>query len=194
MAARKSVSDRTFAKAMAGKKEKLVTSMMIKHFVESPFSLWCDVHAPASERDPMDAYRKYLFETGQEHEEETTKALFPEITPVEWKTPEEGFRLVLEAMADGFRAFHSAPIFWVPGGLMSELDIIEKAPGAKSVFGNYYYVVKEIKSAKNIRKPHLMQQLTTTTSSAGSKGTRPQSSSSSTATKRSRPLNTTKQR
>lgn len=157
MAARETKLDRLYAAAMKGAPGRLLTSSMIYRFVESPFSLWCDTHAPASERDPRDAYQEYLFRSGQEHEAATIKKRFPGIETVTAANDEDAFRLALAGMAEGVKAFHGPTLFWKPEGLKSELDILERSGEAGSVFGKYHYVVKEVKLARNIRENHVMQ-------------------------------------
>jgi predicted RecB family nuclease len=146
-----------YSDAMAGKNDRLITSTMIYRYVESPFSLWCDTHAPAGERDPRDAYQEYLFKTGQEHEAATVKKRFPGIKTVTAANDEEAFRLALTGMAEGVKAFHGPALFWKPEGLKSKLDLLERSGKAGSVFGKYHYVVKEVKLARNIRENQVMQ-------------------------------------
>lgn len=148
---------RIFSVATQGEKEDVITSSMIYRYVKSPSSLWYDIHAPVEEKDPIDAYMQHLFRAGQEHERAVVQEAYPGIEPVTAPTEEEAFRLVLESMAEGVPAFHQAPLLYMPEGLKSRLDILERRDGSSSVFGDYHYIVKEVKSARNVRDHHILQ-------------------------------------
>ncbi len=49
------------------------------------------------------------------------------------------------------------PVFYLPEGMSGVVDVLEKRQGQNSVFGNYHYIIKEIKLARNIRKEHIYQ-------------------------------------
>ena len=134
-----------------------ITARMVYDFVKSPFKTWCDCNAPAEAKDPLTEYDKLLLEQGQQHEERTVAKAYPEAETLTYTTPEEGFRLSLEAMRDGIAAMHNVPIFYLPEGLIGRADILERNDGRPSAFGNYHYVVKEIKLAKNIKNYHRIQ-------------------------------------
>ncbi len=82
---------------------------------------------------------------------------YPEAETLTYTTPEEGFRLALEAMRDGVEAMHNVPIFYLPEGLVGRADILERNEEHESVFGDYHYIIKEIKLAKNIKDYHRIQ-------------------------------------
>jgi uncharacterized protein len=79
------------------------------------------------------------------------------MVPIPFVSPEDGFKLVIESMANGSKAMHGMPIFYLPEGLLGTADIIEKANTHGSVFGEHHYIIKEIKLAKNIRDEHVIQ-------------------------------------
>lgn len=149
--------DRIFSTAIRGEGTDIVTSSMVYRYVESPFSLWCDLCAPQEEKDPIDAYVEHLFREGQHHEEVVVQEAYPGIVPVTAETEKEAFRIVLESMVEGVKAVHQAPLLYLPEGLKSRLDILERRDGHQSVFGDYHYIVKEVKSARNIKEKHILQ-------------------------------------
>lgn len=149
--------DRIFSTAIRGGTMDVIMSNMVYRCVESPFSLWCDLFAPEGEKDPIDAYVAHLFREGQQHEEVVVQEAYPGIVPVTAETEEEAFRIVLESMVEGVEAFHQAPLLYLPEGLKSRLDILERRDGPQSVFGDYHYIVKEVKSARNIKEKHILQ-------------------------------------
>lgn len=137
--------------------EQIITARTVYDFVRSPFKVWCDLHAPEEAKDPISEYLKLLMEQGKNHEEQTVASLYPEAEKVTYVKPEEGFRIVLESMRDGVAAVHNAPIFYLPEGLTGRADILERADTHSSVFGDYHFIVKEIKLAKNIQNYHRIQ-------------------------------------
>lgn len=137
--------------------ELTITASMVYDFVNAPFKVWCDLNAPEEAKDPLPEYTRLLLEQGKQHEERTVVAAYPEAKKITYTTPEEGFRLVLESMLDGVAAMHNVPVFYLPEGLAGRADILELNNEHPSDFGNYHYVIKEIKLAKNIRKHHRMQ-------------------------------------
>ena len=137
--------------------ELTITARMVYDFVKSPFKIWCDCNAPDNAKDPLTEFDRLLLEQGKQHEERTVAAAYPEAETLTYATPEEGFRFVLELMRDGIAAMHNIPIFYLPEGLIGRADILERNNEHPSVFGNYHYVIKEIKLAKNIRDYHRIQ-------------------------------------
>jgi len=137
--------------------EFTITARTVYDFVKSPFKIWCDCNAPEDAKDPLTEFDKLLLEQGKQHEERTVVAAYPEAETLTYATPEEGFRLALEAMRDGIDAMHNVPIFYLPEGLIGRADILERNDEQSSVFGNYHYIIKEIKLAKNIRDYHRIQ-------------------------------------
>lgn len=137
--------------------EPTVTASIVIDFVKSPFKIWCDLNAPKEAKDPLSEYQRLLLEQGQQHEERTVAMAYPETEKISYTTPEEGFRLVLESMQDGIAAMHNAPIFYLPEGLIGRADILEQSDTHPSAFGNYHYIIKEIKLAKNIKDYHQIQ-------------------------------------
>ena len=47
--------------------------------------------------------------------------------------------------------------FYLPDGLVGRIDVLERSDEHESVFGEYHYIVKEIKLAKNIMDYHRLQ-------------------------------------
>lgn len=137
--------------------EQIITARTVYDFVRAPFKVWCDLHAPEEAKEPISEYQKLLMEQGKRHEEQTVASSYPEAEKIIYVTPEEGFRIILELMRDGVAAMHNAPIFYLPEGLTGRADILERADTHSSVFGDYHFIVKEIKLAKNIQDHHRIQ-------------------------------------
>lgn len=137
--------------------EDKITPRTIYDYMVSPFMVHCKKFAPVEEKDPITEYMRLLFEQGNAHEEQVIETNYPDIETVKYETPEEGFIALLEDMEKGVSAVCGAPIFYLSEGLRGIIDVIERSDSAPSVFGDYHYVVKEIKLAKNIQSHHLMQ-------------------------------------
>ncbi|MCJ7634921.1 TM0106 family RecB-like putative nuclease, partial [Candidatus Bathyarchaeota archaeon] len=112
---------------------------------------------PADKKDPLSLYNKLLFEQGRMHENQVIETRYPQVERIEFKTPEEGFMLLLEGMTKGSNVLCGTPAFYLPEGLAGVFDVVERRSGKKSIFGDYHYVVKEIKLARNIRDRHVFQ-------------------------------------
>lgn len=147
-----------FEKCMAGVRPKFfITGHTVSRFVTSPFLVWCDFFAPKSERDEKGAYLHVLFDRGIEHEKKVLREQYGDAVKIEEKTFEDGFKKVLELCAKGSPALTATPFFFVQEQLEGIFDVLEKRMGEKSNFGDFHYVVKEIKSAKRIKPEYIMQ-------------------------------------
>ncbi|HEX5456843.1 MAG TPA: hypothetical protein VFX64_00480, partial [Candidatus Nitrosotalea sp.] len=134
-----------------------LTATTVAMYLSSPFSIHCNKFVSEKEKDTKGEFQRLLFERGNEHEAQTVQAKYPGIAPISFATPQEGFRLALESMANGSNIMHGMPVFYLPEGLVGYADIIEKSTSSGSVFGGYHYTIKEIKLAKNIRDEHIIQ-------------------------------------
>lgn len=126
-------------------------------YVKCPFLVFCNKFVAKDKQDTLDEYQTLLANRGKEHEEFICKDRYPGMVPIEFKTDEEGFQFLLSELKKGTSALRGMPIFYMPENLMGKIDILEKTKGNPSVFGNYYYIIKEVKLAKNIKKEHIIQ-------------------------------------
>jgi len=136
---------------------EFLTATTVAKYLTSPFTIHCNKFAPAEEKDNMSKYQQLLFERGKEHEVQTVQSKYPDMAPIPFITREEGFKMALESMALGSNVMHGMPVFYLPEGLLGEVDILEKSKSEGSVFGKYHYIIKEIKLAKNVRNEHIIQ-------------------------------------
>jgi len=136
--------------------ESLTATTVAKH-ITSPFAIHCDKFVSEKEKDSISEYQKLLFKRGREHEVQTIQKKYPEIVPIPFTTPEEGFKLALESMFSGSNVLHGMPVFYLPESLLGFVDVLEKSNSNSSIFGKHHYVIKEIKLAKNIRDHHIIQ-------------------------------------
>lgn len=134
-----------------------LTATLVAKYITSPFAIHCSKFAPEGEKDDLGKYQQMLFERGKAHEIKTVQAKYPEVSPITYQTREEGFKLALESMARGTEVMHGIPVFYLPDGLVGEVDVLERSKSEGSIFGRYHYTIKEIKLAKNIREDHVIQ-------------------------------------
>lgn len=147
------------SKGLAGKhrSKKTITGSMVVKFVRSPFLVWCDANAPSEERDPENKYLHLLFDRGIDHEREVVKNLYPDAKRVFLKSMESGFEQVVSECKKGVNALTGAPLFFLNEELHGVADVLLRSNDHSSVFGDYHYVVKEIKSARHMKKEYILQ-------------------------------------
>ncbi|MFQ5621051.1 MAG: TM0106 family RecB-like putative nuclease [Candidatus Nanoarchaeia archaeon] len=134
----------------------MIHARMLYTYVKSPYNLYCDLFGDPDERDEKSEYQQMLFDAGKEHEKKVVEEVFVNAKEVEVKDREEGFKLLQKFMGEGVEFLHDFPVYFED--LTGNPDMLVKVPG-KSKFGNYYYVVKEIKVAKNMKKHHEIQAM-----------------------------------
>lgn len=146
-----------FDTCLAGKhrSKKTITPTDVMRLIESPYYFWCARFAPSEEKDPITEYKSLLFARGREAEDTAIQKLHPDLIKISFKTFEEGFRTLLVQMEQGVPVIRNLPLFWLEEDLFGMFDLLEKKKG-KSNFGEYHYVVKDIKSAKNIKEKHIL--------------------------------------
>jgi len=152
-----SLIDTIFHRCTAGPYEGELTAQNVSLYHISPFTIYCEKFASHDEEDPLSPYRELLFERGQDHEIHFIEKEYPEFKLITYKDREEGFLKLLKEMARGAEVICGMPMLFLPENLQGQIDVLEKRTDHLSVFGDYYYVVKEIKLAKNIRKEHIIQ-------------------------------------
>lgn len=143
-----------YKKCSKGKKR--ISGTDVRLFIESPFAVFCRHFVDEKLKDPRSEYFELLFERGNEHETNAVEELYPKAEECEVEDRKQGFMMLLQEMQKGTESLHNFPLLYLPEGLHGEFDVLEKRKG-RSDFGNYYYIVKEIKHAKHIKEKHAMQ-------------------------------------
>ncbi|RJQ19785.1 TM0106 family RecB-like putative nuclease [Candidatus Woesearchaeota archaeon] len=147
-----------FEECMQGEwPKKFITGSTVGRYVTSPFLVWCDFFAPKDAKDPPSAYLHVLFERGIAHEKKVLDEQFGDALKIDAPSFEEGFRKVLELCGQGAKVLTQAPFFFVPEQIEGIFDVLERREGKRSIFGDHYYIVKEIKSAKNMKREYILQ-------------------------------------
>jgi len=149
--------DILYGKCMTQLTKDRISARTIYNYCISPFMVHCDKFAPENKKDPLTLYDKLLLDQGKEHESRVIEKVYPEAEKLAYTTREEGFRTLLGEMQKGAAGLCGSPAFYLPEGLEGVFDVIERRDTHPSIFGNYHYVVKEIKLAKNIQDHHIYQ-------------------------------------
>lgn len=136
---------------------KEIQARDISMALSQPFMIWCSTFGPEDKKDPLGEYEKLLFEEGDKHEKKCIKEMYPDSEEISYENTEDGFKIALEAMFNGVKSITNVPLFYLPEGIYGVADVIERVDGGESVFGNYYYMPKEIKLAINIKEKHELQ-------------------------------------
>ncbi len=134
-----------------------IKASWIERFLDSPITFWCDVHAPEEMRDTMDLFQEHLFETGQTHQSDVTAESYPGAVQEIFLIEEDGFRRTLELLFGGEQYIKNMPLIVRPIGLEGRPDLLVRTDDAESKLGPFSYQVVEIKSARRIRKSHIVQ-------------------------------------
>lgn len=144
-------------KHLENDKTYMITSTQIKVCQESPFSLYCELFADKANMDKRDLFIDELVKAGIDHEKDVIDQQYKDIQMINIKDYKESFRQTLAYMSQGCESIASAPLFH--GHYRGIVDILEKRTDGKSIFGDYYYVVKEIKLSKHITVGHILQAM-----------------------------------
>lgn len=141
----------------AGSRESAVRAGWVERYLESPITLWCNLHAPTEARDFMTDQMQHIFDIGNTHQDRVNEQMFPDGIQKFFTTEEEGFRQSLEIMSEAGQFIKNMPLICWSHGLVGRPDILERVNGVPSIFGNYSYRVVEIKSAKKLRESQMLQ-------------------------------------
>ncbi len=148
-----------FNKCTSGKHRSrfTITGHTVVKYVINPFIIWCDAFAPPEEREPENKYMHLLFERGIDHEKKVRETMFADAVQVPLISFENAFMQILEECKKGTKTMTGAPIFYLPEDSYGITDVLQRNDSHESIFGKYHYIVKEIKSAKNIKHEYIMQ-------------------------------------
>ena len=169
---------RLYERCMDKRRDYLISASDVSLYSMSPFAVWCKYFASESEKDPTDKAHAYLFSRGMLYERNIMKARYPNAVTIGHKSSSSeeragfdpvaaGEKVLVECrsgsfemgvghMAAGVPAISACPLYDLRCGMCGTPDIIERADGS-SLLGQHHYIVKEIKSARRIKRHHEMQ-------------------------------------
>lgn len=138
-------------------KKFILNPSMVSLYTASPFNLWCDFFAPKEEKDPEPESLKILAKIGNIEEDKYVEEKYPGMQRIEVETHEQAFFEVLKGCFEAVKAFHTAPLIYLPEGMLGIPDLLERRTGHESVFGNYHYIIKEKKTIIEPKQKHILQ-------------------------------------
>lgn len=133
-----------------------ISGTMMRYYIINPSIVYCEYHVDKTERDPPNRSIEIRFEEGNEFEEE----IYQEKNILEvgsFDDPMDTFREAIRLMYKGTKSLGNFNILIEKEGIHIKPDILERIDDGNSNFGNFYYRVIEIKSAKHINLEHVMQ-------------------------------------
>ena len=167
-----------YGECMDKKMDYLIAASDAASYDTSPVDVWCKYFANQSEKDPPTKALGFLSLGGMQYEEDVMRARYPNAVVIENENhtkkeragfdpvsagervlaerSSDSFRKGIELMAAGEAAIATCPLYDLRCGMCGTPDILERVDGP-SLFGSHHYVVKEIKSARNIKRYHKMQ-------------------------------------
>lgn len=149
--------EKTFERLTSEQGPYAVSAGQVERYVGSPINFWCDVHAPAEERDSSNLYMQHLEETGKEHRAEILRMSYASAASRPYYSESEGFHSTLEMMANGERHIANMPLWDLTNGLKGVPHVLIKTPSYPSDLGNYSYFLAEIRSARRITEAHRLK-------------------------------------
>ncbi|MDH5403514.1 MAG: TM0106 family RecB-like putative nuclease [Candidatus Heimdallarchaeota archaeon] len=146
-------------KSLQGDLRGRITGTDVSNHIKSPYITYCNAFVESSEKDPTSSYVKLLADLGIDHENQVIEERFDDPVELIYDDQINGFKQVIEHMAGGSNQISNAPLLYLPEKLICNIDILEKQTTQNSLFGNYHYVINEIKVAKDIKEYHIYQAL-----------------------------------
>ena len=138
-------------------KELRISGSRIANHSVSPFITYCNAFIDEAHRDEETVFMRYLSQRGVSHENTVVNSLPEDRVLCPKIDPKEAFKVALFEMSKGTSYLFNFPFYNVPNNFIGFIDLLEKVEGTKSIFGEYYYRVIEIKSAKRIKEKHILQ-------------------------------------
>ena len=119
-----------------GSRKDAVRAGWVERYIESPITLWCNLHAPTEARDPMTDQMQHIFGIGNTHQDRVNERMYPGGIQKVFNSEEEGFLQSLEIMSEAAQFIKDMPLVCWSHGLVGRPDILERVDGVPSVFGD----------------------------------------------------------
>ncbi len=161
---------KTLVRCTEGAAPYRISGSDVSLFLKSPFSLYCKNFVDHSEMDSYDYSQEIFTKYGHDYEGELLNKKYPDIPHKKHSqkkqtkhrktnpdnTRKRNFQKTLYHMYNGTESLLEPLLCFLPWGMHGSPDILERQEG-ESNFGEYHYIVKEIKSSKKIKQRHTMQ-------------------------------------
>lgn len=147
---------------MPDKKTYHLTGEHFYKFFQCPHWIWYDLYGDKQKMGKTPPLMDMIHQDGLQHERKVVEARhaekkFEEVKPELYKDLDEAFLATVELMKQGKNIYHGLLMdaHWVGMPDLLEARPVEK--GMKSVFGDYYYVVYDIKSGADMKDEYKFQ-------------------------------------
>jgi len=126
--------------------------------LEDPFGIWCDFHAPQSEKVPeINRYENLKTKTDRSNRDGWISEHYPAAVYIKPDESGDRFKKTLSAMADGAQAVAGAMLWNLPENVFCSINLLVRVDGGESVFGNYHYEIIQLKRAHEIKEHYTLQ-------------------------------------
>ncbi len=130
-------------------------------FIQCPHWIWYDIYGDETKKGVMPPLIEMLQKNGIKHAREVIKSrVFEEIKPELFRDLDEAFLATLDLLKQGKNVYHGVLMdkHWVGmPDLLEARPIAMAGEGAKSNFGDYYYVAYDIKNIGDVRDEYKFQ-------------------------------------
>ncbi len=131
-------------------------------FFQCPHWIWYDIYGDKAKMGKTPALMEMIHQDGLQHEQKALAARHPEgkfeeIKPELFRDLDEAFLATVELMKQGKNIYHGV---LMDGHWVGMPDLLEARPvekGMKSIFGDHYYVVYDIKSGIDVKDEYKFQ-------------------------------------
>ena len=134
-----------------------ISASDVSNYITLPFIIYCSRFVDEKYKDPIDPFNTLLQRAGKKFEQEILKEKFKNAFIIPDVSEHQRFELLLDAMKKGVPAVYQGPLLDSEENLAGYTDILVKRNSHKSNFGNYHYVVYEVKNRKEPSKAHFFQ-------------------------------------
>ncbi len=137
-----------------GRPQARVSVDDLSTYLRSPFNLWADLHAPATEQQAASGYDALVRDVSFSHRERMVIIHFADLPLPPSRDHRVSFATLLRGMAEGARGFRRHPLLWDAGGLWGEPAVLVRTESAPSRFGPWSYEVVHLTLARTLRDHH----------------------------------------
>jgi uncharacterized protein len=153
--------EKLLQRATSGKKlekHRVFRPSWLYNMLEDPFWVWCEYHAPASERvDETTPFDQYRMDQGNLWEARYVAREFPRAYAVKSRWGLPALRETLEAMLRGEAAIHGGALWLLGEDVYGKSDLLVRSDAHASELGDYHFRVKEIKNSGALKTYHALQ-------------------------------------
>ena len=126
--------------------------------IKDPFWIWCEYHAPGSERvDEETLFDHHRMQQGNVWEDQYVDENFPNAYEVESRWGLEAVRETIGAMLRGESTIHGGALWLLGEDVYGKSDVLVRCDDHPSDLGDFHYRVKEVKNSKEAKPYHQLQ-------------------------------------